>query len=370
MRQFFLLVSVLAFFLPSCANSSDVGAFSVSSKKAEVIINDIPFQTDNYYRIPYTVKLWEYEKEELVLERVQVLDNSTKEVLMTIEKADFPKIYKNPLGSNPYFAEDTITSYYISIQLPIPLENRKPLRIFHRFTFTDTEERQTVLVEGAAFSPRFDETPLVIASPLKGRNLLLVNQSTMAYHFYVLMFVDGKIYRGERFAFDSLQFNDDFSSYFDGDPKLNESYFNYGETLYAVADGTVVRIRDGRPENNGDAKDVTINSLDELGGNYLVLDIGGGHYAFYAHCVPGSFQVKEGDVVVEGQPLALLGNSGNSDAPHLHFEITDGPDILFSYGVPFVLKGYTRLGEIESGPASPTAFSNSMMEEKTVVAIP
>jgi hypothetical protein len=99
----------------------------------------------------------------------------------------------------------------------------------------------------------------------------------------------------------------------------------------------VLRIRDGRPENNGDAHGAPINTLDELGGNYLVLDIGGGQYAFYAHCVPSSF------------------------------EITDGPDILFSRGIPFVLKGYIKKGESESGPGVATPVTNSMMEETSVI---
>ncbi|MCX6285893.1 MAG: M23 family metallopeptidase [Bacteroidetes bacterium] len=49
--------------------------------------------------------------------------------------------------------------------------------------------------------------------------------------------------------------------------------------------------------------------------------MGNGCNAMYAHCVKGSFMVKAGDKVKKGQPLALLVNSGNSDAPHLHFEI-------------------------------------------------
>jgi hypothetical protein len=363
MKKLALLLLVLAVLPLSCGDNTVV----VVSNRAVVVINDIPFQTEKFYRIPYTLRLWEYEKQGLVLEQIQVLDAGTREVLMTLDKANFPVIYKAPLASNPYFTQDEIAGYYLSLQLPIPLGNRKPSGVTHRFTFTDTVHNRTVTHEGASFIPRLKATPLRIASPLKDDNMVFINQSTMDYHFYVLMFLDGDMFRGERFAFDSLQFNDDYSEFYSGDPKVNSSYFNYRDTLYAVADGTVLRIRDGRPENNGDAHDAPINSLDELGGNYLVLDIGGGHYAFYAHCVPSSFMVREGDVVREGQPLALLGNSGNSDAPHLHFEITDGPDILFSHGVPFVLKGYVKKGEIGSGPGVPTPVTNSMMEQTSVI---
>lgn len=53
-----------------------------------------------------------------------------------------------------------------------------------------------------------------------------------------------------------------------------------------------------------------------------------------------------GDQLKTGQVIAALGNSGNSDAPHLHFHVMDGPDPLASNGLPFVLKTFrldTRL---------------------------
>lgn len=363
MKKLILLLLVLAVFPLSCGDDTLV----VVSSRATVVINDIPFQTEKFYRIPYTLKLWEYEKQGLVLERIQVLDAGTRGVLMTLDKADFPVVYKAPLATNPYFTQDEISGYYLSLQLPIPLGSGKPSAVTHRFTFTDTPHNRQVTLEGAFFIPRWNATPLRIASPLRDDNMIFINQSTIDYHFYVLIFHGGEMFRGERFAFDSLQLNDDYSGIYSGDPQVNSSYFNYRDTLYAVADGTVLRIRDGRPENNGNAHDAPITSMDELGGNYLVLDIGDGHYAFYAHCVPSSFMVREGDVVREGQPLALLGNSGNSDAPHLHFEITDGPDILFSHGVPFVLKSYVKKGEVDSGPGVPTPVTNSMMEQFSVI---
>jgi hypothetical protein len=362
MKKLFSLMIVSSLFaLLSCGTGS--------SDKARVVINDIPFQTEKNLRIPYTLELWEYEKEGLVLERIIAIDDNSKGVLMTIEKADFPKIFKEPLATNPYVTVDKISNYYLSLQLPIPLADTKPTKVSHRFVLTDTAQNKTVTVEGAAFAPRLSETPTAIASPLKNSNIVYINQSTNGYHFHTLFFVNGKIYSGERFAFDSLRFKDDYTAIYKGDPKVNSSYFNYKDTIYAVADGTVTRIRDGRPENNGDSRDVAVNlkSIDEYGGNYLSLDIGNGRYAHYAHCVPGSFLVKEGDRVKEGQPIALLGNSGNSDAPHLHFEVTDGADLLFSNGVPFVLKSYIKNGDTKSGPATPTTVTNAMMEETTVI---
>ncbi|HZA21424.1 MAG TPA: M23 family metallopeptidase, partial [Dehalococcoidia bacterium] len=74
------------------------------------------------------------------------------------------------------------------------------------------------------------------------------------------------------------------------------------------------------------------------------LDLGGGNYALYAHFQPGSIRVKEGDRVKQGDVLALVGSSGNSLAPHLHFHVMDGPLSLASNGVPYIVDSFTVTG--------------------------
>jgi murein DD-endopeptidase MepM/ murein hydrolase activator NlpD len=41
-------------------------------------------------------------------------------------------------------------------------------------------------------------------------------------------------------------------------------------------------------------------------------------------------------VVTEGQKLGLLGNTGNTIGPHLHFQVMDRPSALKTNGLPFV----------------------------------
>ena len=54
-------------------------------------------------------------------------------------------------------------------------------------------------------------------------------------------------------------------------------------------------------------------------------------YAFFAHLPrTGSIRVAAGQRVHVGQELAQVGHSGNSTAPHLHFHLMDGPNILRS----------------------------------------
>lgn len=72
----------------------------------------------------------------------------------------------------------------------------------------------------------------------------------------------------------------------------------------------------------------------------MVLDIGHGRFAFYAHLQPGSLKVKVGDRVKRGQVLGLVGNSGNSTEPHLHFHLADSKSPLGSEGLPYVLDSF------------------------------
>lgn len=69
-------------------------------------------------------------------------------------------------------------------------------------------------------------------------------------------------------------------------------------------------------------------------GNMVVLSHGNGLYSYYGHAM--RLLVEQGASVRKGQPVALLGSSGISSAPHLHFEIwkngepLDPEDYLFA----------------------------------------
>ncbi|MDO9511256.1 MAG: M23 family metallopeptidase [Bacteroidales bacterium] len=335
--------------------------------KLEVVINDIPYQTEKYLRIGYTLKTWEFSKDGLELQYIVVLDDDSKTELLKIEGTDNLKIYHDPLDEIPFLTPDKISSYYLSIQLPILLGQPIPNKVSHRFIFKDTLQNTEVIVEGGLFSPRKNESPIAISSPVKGTNWLFINQSTLGYHFNAMFFQQGIIGTAERYAFDNLQLNEDQVTHV-GDPRINESYFNYKDTLFAVADGAIMLLKDGRPENSGNARDVSINSLDEYGGNYIILNMGNSRFAVYGHCVPNSFLVNQGDNVKEGDPIALLGNSGNSTEPHLHFQICDEQNMFMSKGIPFVIKKYTKMGEAGSfDPFQPTEITNSMMEQFTIL---
>lgn len=181
--------------------------------------------------------------------------------------------------------------------------------------------------------------PVSIAPPLDGPNWLDGNSCCdMDAHRTAVNPINGKLWVAERFAIDYVQLTKDYRL-FTGDPTKLESYAYFGVPIHAVGDGKVVAVVDNLPEQVP-SKSPSGLPLDQYGGNHVVQDLGDGNYAFYAHLKPGSITVKEGDELKSGQSIAALGNSGNSDAPHLHFHIMDGPDPLASNGLPFVIKSF------------------------------
>jgi murein DD-endopeptidase MepM/ murein hydrolase activator NlpD len=84
--------------------------------------------------------------------------------------------------------------------------------------------------------------------------------------------------------------------------------------------------------------------LSELNGNYVVIKIGHRRFAFYAHIQPHSVRVHVGEHVTPGQVIGLLGNTGNTDAPHLHFQIMNGPDSWTADGLPFEFRSFGSEG--------------------------
>jgi murein DD-endopeptidase MepM/ murein hydrolase activator NlpD len=190
---------------------------------------------------------------------------------------------------------------------------------------------------------------VVVEPPLKGRGWVAVNGccDAITSHRGAVMAINGQLQVPERFAIDWVKL-DDKGKIFSGDGSKLGSYAYYGSPIHAVADGVVVNLYNGADEQTPGPEAKGINA-DNIGGNMLVVDIGGGAYAFYAHLQRGSLKVKLGDRVKAGQVIGLLGNTGNSTAPHLHFHVMDGPSPLNANGLPFVFSRFSSQGVLSPG---------------------
>jgi hypothetical protein len=91
-----------------------------------------------------------------------------------------------------------------------------------------------------------------------------------------------------------------------------------GVPVYAAIDGIVVWSADGYFDMN---TEVVENCQNEA--NAIIIDHGGDLFGYYWHHRNGSVEVVAGDTVVAGEQIALIGSSGCSTAPHLHFELRD-----------------------------------------------
>ncbi|MFG1349630.1 M23 family metallopeptidase [Xanthobacter autotrophicus] len=222
---------------------------------------------------------------------------------------------------------------------PVPMPASAPLPA--TFTFTGAETG-------------IGRPAVVIAPPLRGKGWVAINGccDALTSHRGAIMAINGRLRVPERFAIDFVQL-DAADRLFTGDVHKLESYAFYGVPVHAVADGVVVNLYDATDAQvpGGDAKGIT---TENIGGNMLVIDMGGGNFAFYAHMQRGSLKVKLGDTVRTGDVIGLLGNTGNTNAPHLHFHVMDGPSPLDANGLPYV---FTRFeGEGVANPAGADFF--------------
>ncbi|MFC8130417.1 M23 family metallopeptidase [Streptomyces sp. NPDC057302] len=132
----------------------------------------------------------------------------------------------------------------------------------------------------------------------------------------------------------------------------NRAFPAFGAPLVAVADATVVHAEDGQRDHLSrnsllaylylfvvEGVGRAVGGARRVVGNHIVLDLGEGTYAMYAHVQRGSLAVRAGDEVRAGQVMARCGNSGNSTEPHVHFQLMDGPDLGTARGVPFRWRG-------------------------------
>jgi hypothetical protein len=201
--------------------------------------------------------------------------------------------------------------------------------------------------------------PIEIGPPLRGANWWTPNgPSNDCAHRRAVIALNDLVVIPERFAVDWIKLGPDGNSYH-GKESSNASYYAYGANIHAAADGRVVSTRDGMPENVPHSpRMATTIDLKNIAGNNVIEDLGGGRYAMYAHLIPGSIRVKQGDHIIKGQVIGKLGNSGNSSEPHLHFQISTGMQPLDGEGLPFEIDSFQRVEyKLELQHDRPVKFS-------------
>lgn len=197
--------------------------------------------------------------------------------------------------------------------------------------------------------------PVVIGPPLAGDDWVASNgldPAALNAHSDVVIPVGGRVHSAETFGIDFVGVDPTTMQSYRGDPALNTSYLAFGKPLIAVADAKVVQVVSDQPDLTPMGPP-EIATISDAAGNSVVLDLGHGVFALYAHMEHASATVKVGDTVKKGQVIGRLGNSGNTSEAHLHFQLQRGP-LISADNVPWVIDRFTAAGQIAPGGESVT----------------
>lgn len=238
-------------------------------------------------------------------------------------------------------------SGWVLIDLSFPRDAKLPRRIVHRISIVQRPPSAVISTTYTAAPTRVSSRKaLVVAPPLRGSGWVIGNGccAEATSHRSGVLAINGGLHNGERFAIDFFQLSPQ-GTVAVGPREQLSSYPCFGAEVLSATAGTVVGVVDRLPEAPISFELPPISAAD-AGGNHVVVAIGHGRYAFYAHLQPGSVRVAVGDHVSVGEPLGLLGNSGNSNVPHLHFQLMSGPTPLASNGIPFRFRRFRSEGTL------------------------
>ena len=114
-------------------------------------------------------------------------------------------------------------------------------------------------------------------------------------------------------------------------------------------------------------------TLENITGNHVIVRIAPKQYCLSAHLKARSVRVHLHQRVRQGDLLAQVGDSGNTTAPHLHFQVMDNNSALQAEGVPYVLDQFTFLGfgrDFEEKHHSTLPRSHELPVDDAVVSFP
>jgi hypothetical protein len=189
--------------------------------------------------------------------------------------------------------------------------------------------------------------PVVLSSPLPAGTWLASEGCchNVTHHRHGLAPINGVLQVPQRFAIDFFLLDDKDRTWV-GDPKDVHSYLSYEKPVSAAADGEVVAAFDGLPNQHPPAPP-PIPPIADTVGNHVILKVAPDVYLLYAHMKPGSVAVRAGDELKVGQHIGLIGTTGNSTTPHLHFQVLTTPTFFPADSTPYVFKQFEVVGHEE-----------------------
>lgn len=298
------------------------------------------FQSGGFGYLIYELHFQNYAEERLKIQGMEIAD-ATRTSDATVATLNGSQLYERlrPIGADKIDGDHPLEGGKRAVAficLAFDNADAVPEKLNHRLLVGGS------VAEGPTIGIRHSKLK-VLAAPVAGRDWVADNGPSLKSHHRTGLFVaGGRAQIARRYAIDWKRVKQGETH--SGDARDVRSYFAYGEKVFAVADATVISAKDGIPDNvprTAAGFDTAVPiTMENVAGNAIVLDLGDGQFAYYAHLKPGSVRVKTGDRVKRGEWLGQIGNSGDARWPHLHFQVTLGQDILASEGLPFLIDRY------------------------------
>lgn len=308
--------------------------------------------TDGAIHLAYELHITNFYGDTGVLKPkgLQVFGDDAKTPLLVLDKNQLSQFVRPTPAEHAPVSITPGKRAVVFVWITLPAGAALPHTLRHRIEF-DTEKRTVTTLDGAATNVD-SQKPMTLGPPLRGGRWLAHEGpgNAHSHHWGSLVAVNGDLTIPQRYALDLVGVDDAGHAMRPGvKAGQNTSYadwIGYGADVIAVADGVVRDTRDGEQEHKPLSPQPEPSSLtaDGLFGNYVVLELQPGVFATYAHLKKGSVKVKPGDRVHRGQSLGQLGQSGNSAAPHLHFQLSTAATFEGSEGLPYVFESFDYLG--------------------------
>jgi hypothetical protein len=304
--------------------------------------------SDRRVHLVYELQMTNFSSGDITVEKVEVVGDGT-----ALDTLDAAAVAKRLQAAGSRSAAGTLaksTQALLFLNIALAPGAPVPSSLAHRVTLhvSAAPENLRELNETGGMTA-VDRQPVAhIGPPLRGARYLAADSCCDATrHTRAALPVNGRVWLAQRYAVDWERLSDSGRIY-SGPRATLESYAIFGQPVLAVADAVVVSTIDNQPEQTPGAYPTNI-ALDAADGNSITLDLGEHRYALYAHLQPKSLRVRAGDSVHRGQVIALVGDSGNSVVPHLHFQVSSAPSSLASNGLPYEIDEFQITGKTAGG---------------------
>jgi Peptidase family M23 len=304
-----------------------------------------------FYELIVNVNLFD------TLKRMElVLDSSSQPpYVLTYRKRELKKmrVSLSKLGKDKnglFTREINKTSAAILFEIDVGNILGKELNITHKL---QTDEGSTLVMKDLIVAYN---KPLVIGSPVRGKGWYVTSgNSFQSHHHRFISSISAQKYTvSQKYAVDLYKIDPGWLTSFFGfwgirifpEYSSNVETPAFGEEVISVADGVVVSVKTGmRDHEKRMMSPITEHTEESITGNCVVIKIDNNIYAYYAHLQQDTITVKEGDHIMKGAVVGQVGNTGSSQVPHLHFQLSNSDiSILRGNGIPYVFEAYESKG--------------------------